>query len=371
MRLVTFMCLLLIAPIALTSGAYASASSDRGGTELAGSHVATLAKARVRVSLTTTTPYVKKGGIASLKGRVRGARGRQIVRIMQRNSGARSWVVEATKRTSRKGVFRHREDVNSGTRLYKACVKRRCSESVKVHMGKQPTKPTAVSIGAVAPTTIEAGQAFTVSGSASANLNGRMVEIQAFDSGSDSWGVVGSASVTNGAWAGTASVSTAGRAIPVRASFSGGIGLARSSSTAATISVYGWFYLKNFSAVAQNTGLSGGSYNVNGVNYPQSIGLWFFSSRTAYLEYDLSRSCTRFAATVGVADYAPSSEKVAGSVIIDNVTKWSQTRMGLGQAYPITLDITAGLRLRVEATPEVYGSDADLIFGDARVLCAP
>lgn len=369
MRRAIATCLLLISPLVLATPPTSAVGAEADASVSQRSALA--AQVRVRVSLRTTTPWVKKGDFASLKGEVRGVRGRQVVRIMQRSKGSGSWVLEATKRTSRSGVFTHREDVTSGDRSYKACVKGACSKPITVRMGTPPKKPTAVSIGAVSPTTVEAGQAFTVSGTASSNLEGRAVQVEAYDAGTEAWSIVGAATVANGAWTGSVAISTAGRAVPVRASFPGGIGLERSSSTATSVAVYGWFYLRNRSSVAENTGLSGGSYNVNGVTYPQSVGVWFFSSRTAYLEYDLSRSCTRFAATVGVADYAPSNEKVAGSLIVDNVVKWSRTGIGLGQSYPLDVDITAGLRLRIEGTPEVYGSDADLIFGDARVLCAP
>ncbi|NYE35240.1 hypothetical protein F4692_000344 [Nocardioides cavernae] len=355
-------CSVTLHPSATSAGTGDAAASHRGSL---------LAKARVRVTLTTSTPWVKKGDDVSLKGQVKGARGRQVVRIMQRTKGSRSWVVEATKKTNRKGAFRHREDINTGDRSYKACVGGACSKPVTVRMGTPPKKSTSVAIAAVSPTTVEAGQAFTVSGSASSNLEGRTVQVEAYDSGTDAWSPIGSAIVRSGAWTGSASVSTAGSAVPLRASFAGGIGLARSSSTATSIAVYGWFHLRNRESVSDSNGLTGGSYNVNGVTYPQSVGVWFFSSRTSYVEYDLSRSCTRFAATVGVADYSPSDEKVAGALIVDNVTKWSRTGIGLGQSYPLDIDITAGLRLRIEGTPEVYGSDADLIFGDARVYCAP
>lgn len=324
---------------------------------------------RAQVSLTASSAWVRKGGDVTLRGRVEGVRGRATVTIMQRDQGSRRWFVETRKRTTRTGAFRHREDIRSGTRSYKACVKRRCSAPVVVHMGRQPASPTSVTLEGLSPGTVEAGQPFTATGAASANLEGRTIEIQAYDSGSTSWSAVGSATVAGGRWTGTAAISTAGKAVPVRAAFPATVGFASSASTTATITVYGWYYLHDWEPVAAYGDLAG-SYDVNGVTYSKSVGLWFFNDDTELIEYNLSRACTHLSTTIGVSDTSPANERVTARVFVDSVKKWEKTGIVLGQSYPITLDISGGLRLRVEGTPEVYGSDDRLIFGDARVLCA-
>lgn len=329
---------------------------------------------RARISIAASPEWVKKGGIVKLTGRVRGVRGRAAVTIYQKNKGARKWVVEAKKRTTRKGRFTHREDVNSGDRTYKACVKRAC-DTVLVHMGKAPSKPTAVSISAISASSIEAGQPFTVSGAASANLNGRQVEVQAYDSGSGSWGAVGRGSVQNNAWSASTSVSTAGRSVPLRAAFLGGVGLSASRSTASSVSVYGWYYFYDGTPayVAQREAYGGqvayDTWNINGVTYSKSLGIGGGTGYSNWVEYDLARSCIRLATTVGLDDSSGTTTRATARIVVDNVTKWTQSGLQLGQSIPVTIDITSGLRLHVE-TSETTSGTGDVVFGDVRTLCA-
>ena len=324
---------------------------------------------RARISLTASSEYVKKGGIVTLSGRVQGVRGRTKVTIFQKTKGKSSWNVEAIKRTSRKGRFTHREDIRSGDRTYRACVKRAC-DSVLVKMGKPPAADTAVGISGLSTSAVEAGQAFAVSGVASANLNGRMVEVQAYDGASSSWGAVGRATVEGGTWSAPTAVTTAGRSVPLRAAFLGGVGLRPSTSGATSVTVYGWYYLYDGTPdeVDSNGRDDYGSYNVNGTNYSKSVALYSYGS-TASVEFNLSRSCVRFAATVGMNDEADTATRATARVLADSVGKWTKSSIGLGSSEAINLDISNGLRLRLESTETTYG-DGYLVFGDARALCA-
>jgi hypothetical protein len=291
-------------------------------------------------------------------------RGRTSVTILQKNKGARRWVVEAVKRTTRKGRFTHREDVRTGDRTYKACVRRAC-DSVLVHMGKQPEPPaqaTAVSLTAISATSVEAGQAFTVSGAASPNLNGRAVEVQAYDGGSGSWGAVGRGVVQDSAWSAPAAVTTAGRSVPLRVAFLGGVGLTPSTSTASSIAVYGWYYLQDMSTV-EGEWDSTGAYRISGVTYPYSV-----LEDTEYIQVDLQRSCIRFAAVVGLSDSSTNGSRASVRLLADSVERYSNTNLTLGTGFPVSFDINGALRLVVQPA-DVTGTP-DIVFGDARVLCA-
>jgi len=326
---------------------------------------------RARISLTASSEYVKKGGIVTLSGRVQGVRGRVKVTIFQKTKGKSSWNVEAIKRTSRKGRFTHREDIRSGDRTYRACVKRAC-DSVVVKMGKPPAADTAVGISGLSTSAVEAGQAFAVSGVASANLNGRMVEVQAYDGASSSWGAVGRATVEGGTWSAPTAVTTAGRSVPLRAAFLGGVGLRPSTSGATSVTVFGWYYLYDGTPerVASYYGQYDlDSFNVNGTNYSKSLGLYGGTGYTSYLELNVGRSCARFVATVGVNDESSTTLRATGRVLVDNVTKWTKSGIGLGSSETIDLDISNGLRLRIEDT-ETTSGNGYLVFGDARALCA-
>lgn len=359
MRIIaTFLALLLLVAGSPGSVAASPSGSDQGADR----------PQRVRISITATPEWVRRGGLVTLKGTVKGTRGRATVTIYQKNKGARKWVVETVKRTSRKGNFTHREDINTGDRTYRACVKRAC-DSVLVHMGKQPVQDTAVSIAAVSSASVEAGQAFTVSGAASSNLNGRSVEVQAYDNATAAWSAVGRADVQNGAWSAPTAVTTAGRGVALRAAFTGGIGLKPSSSTATAVTVFGWHYLYDLEEVAG--GYYASSFGINGTTYSKSVGLYEYDpGDTDSAEIDVSRSCIRFTATVGVQqDAGDTSTTYTGRLLADAATVWTAGDIRYNTAVPVDVNITGALRLRLEGTVTAGGSDY-LVFGDARVLCA-
>lgn len=320
---------------------------------------------RVRISITASPEWVRKGGIVTLTGTVKGVRGRTSVTILQKNKGARKWVVEDVKRTSRKGRFTHREDIKTGDRTYKACVKRAC-DSVLVHMGAAPSQDTAVGISGVSASTVEAGQAFTTAGVATANLNGRQVQVQAYDAGSGSWGLVAATIVQNGQWSVPTAVTTAGRAVPIRAVFAGAVGLKPSSSTALSIAVYGWYYLADMETV--NGSFNTGPRDLNGVTYAKSISMTDWGNSPP--EFNLSRACLRLTATIGVSDYAQTSTEYAVNVSTDAVGRYSRTGMRLGQSFPLDVTVQNALRLRIEHILTAGDEDDSLVFGNAQVLCA-
>lgn len=359
MRLVHALPALLLAPLVSLGTASASPSSDASQTR----------EQAVRISFETTTPWVKRRGTAHLNGRVRGVRGATTVTIMQRTVG-KSWTVEAKKRTSRKGYFKHHEDIKSGTRDYKACVQGKCSKAVRVRMGTPPSQPTAVSLGSLSASSVEAGQAFNVQGTAT-GLNGYSVAIQAYDAGSSAWSTIGNAGVSGGSWVATVSLTTAGKAVPLRAYFPGVTGRKSSVSNSASIAVFGWYYLYDGppDEVANSYDYDYSSFNVNGVTYAKSLGIDGYTGNTEYVEYNLGRSCIRLATVVGLQDESSTSTRSTARIAADAVTKWSASGIALGQAHPVTIDVTGALRLRVENTETTSGSGY-LVFGDARALCA-
>lgn len=329
------------------------------------------------VSLGANANWVKKGDLVRLSGKVRGVRRKTAVTIYQKKFASGStWNVEARKRTTRKGKFRHTEDIRTGDRMYKACTKGRCSPEVTVRMGTPPTppppatQPTSLALASISVTSAEAGVPFTVSGSA-INLDGQTIQIQAYDSGSSVWGAIGTAVVAGGQWSATASVTKAGRAVPVRAYFPGSVGLGASVTAGSPIAVFGWYYL--YDRTPKSVGYSGDydfdTWNINGVNYSKSVGIPGSTGRTYWVEFDLSRSCTRLAATVGMDDSSATTTRTTARINVDSVNKWSMPGMQLGQSYPVSIDISSGLRLRLETSETTDGSGYG-VFGDVRTLCA-
>lgn len=356
MRIVTALLAGLLVAGALPATATALPPDPGGGT-----HQAAERSQRPRVTLTASPEWVKKGGLVTLRGQVKGASRGTKVTIFQKTKGKSSWNVEVVKRTSRKGRFTHREDVKSGDRTYKACVRRAC-DRVLVRMGRPPAVDTAVAVSGLSTSAVEAGASFDVAGSASPNLEGRTVEVQAYDGASSTWGAVGRASVRNGSWATSVVVTTAGRSVPIRAAFAGGTGLKPSTSTAASITVFGWYYLQDRYAV-EGEWDGTGAYRISGVTYAYSV-----AEDTEYIGVDLQRACTRFAAVVGLDDTSDSDSRASVRILADTVERYSNTNLVLGTGYPVSIDITGALRLNVQ--PADVTSSPQIVFGDARVLCA-
>lgn len=369
MRLAPLLLSLALVPATLTTTG-ASAAPDPAGDSAT-------RQQRARVTLAADASWVRKGDVVTLRGKVRGTRGRTTVWIFQKKlRRGSSWNVEARKRTTRKGAFRHSEDILTGHRMYKACTRTRCSTTVTVRMGTPPpppppaNQPTALGLSSISVASTEAGTPFTVTGTA-VNLDGRAVQVQAYDAGSTSWGSIGSAVVAGGQWSASVAVTSAGRAVPVRAYFPGASGLGASASGESPVTVYGWYHLYDsyYDGLPQlvSSGFDEQSAAVNGVTYTKSLVGYVGGDDLG--EYNLARSCTRFAAVAGLTDDSPTSSRVSMQVGADSVTKWSTTNIALGQAYPLVLDVTGALRLKLSAQL-TSGSSAYEVFGDARVLCA-
>ena len=318
---------------------------------------------RARISLTASSEYVKKGGIVTLSGRVRGVRGRVKVTIFQKTKGKSSWNVEAIKRTSRKGRFVHREDVRSGDRTYRACVKRAC-DSVLVKMGKPPAADTAVGISGLSASAVEAGQAFAVSGVASANLNGRMVEVQAYDGASSSWGAVGRATVQGGSWSAPTAVTTAGRSVPLRAAFLGGVGLRPSTSGATSVTVFGWYYLHDMDDGRGRVGLHRG-LPASAVA-PTPTRSWRTPS---YIGVDLQRRVR--ALQRGGRPERHQHERIPG--VGQDVGRQRRALLehqpGPGHGRTRSPSTSRARCASTSSLLDVTG-EPDIVFGDAKVLCA-
>lgn len=132
-------------------------------------------------------------------------------------------------------------------------------------------------------------------------------------------------------------------------------------------------YLADQQAV--NGYIRAGSATVSGVAYPHSLYTSFCDGGTggAFVEYNLGRNYQTFAATAGVADDSHSNASTALlEVFADGRKVYSQT-VSYGQAFPINVDMTNVLRLKIQWQGATCAKDgeAELVVGDARILGAP
>ena len=356
------------APTSLTASYELGAPSEGSGTAAPA--------ARRKVTLKASPRVVVKGNKVRLKGKVRGGRYAKVT-IYQKIVG-RSWGVEAVKYANARGKYKHREDITAGSRYYQACAKGACSKKVFVKMVKKtkPTKPTkqptSLSFGSLSATGVEAGAPFTVNGTGSANLAGQSVFVHAYDADSSTWGAVGSGVVGgDGSFAISASVTTAGKAVPLRLVFNGAKTLKGSSADAGTIAIYGWYYLYDGAPLTTvESWYDDGSINMNGVAYPKSLAVGsYYSTGTDSAETNVSRACVRLSAMVGVSDNASTTTRYTGRIYRDDAQSWSATNIRLGQPVAVSIDITNALRLKFESSKTAAGNGS-LWFGDVRALCA-
>ncbi|MBT8162583.1 MULTISPECIES: protein kinase [Arthrobacter] len=132
-------------------------------------------------------------------------------------------------------------------------------------------------------------------------------------------------------------------------------------------------YLADQSAV--NGSMSSGSANISGVAYPHSLSATFcdYSPEGASVEYNLGRNYQTFAATAGVSDDSQSNSSTVLVEVFADGRKVSSQTVSYGQAFPINVDMTNVLRLKIQWQGATCGKDgrASLVVGDARILGAP
>lgn len=239
-----------------------------------------------------------------------------------------------------------------------------------------PVTPQATSLTLTAgpAAQIEAGQSVTVSGTASANLAGTAVYLQAYDGTSKTWGAVGGSVVSSAAtWTVSGPVGTAGKAIALRVISADTPSLIGSSVDAGSVAVFGWYPLSRSVMPAEISGsMDYGPVTINAI--PYASGVDFSSSSASYFgEWNLARSCKTFSATAGLPDDADTTSRYSFQLFADSVQKGEKTGIALGTSTPVSIDVTNALRLKIarqRTAGSYYNNYDDLILGDAKALCA-
>ena len=95
-----------------------------------------------------------------------------------------------------------------------------------------------------------------------------------------------------------------------------------------------------------------------------------------YVEYDLGKGYRQFVANVGIGDQASDSTIPASLEIFTDGRQVSTTSVSYGQLYPVTVDLSGVLRLKIEwqeVLPSGRCSDDtnQLVLGSAALLGLP
>lgn len=126
-------------------------------------------------------------------------------------------------------------------------------------------------------------------------------------------------------------------------------------------------YLRAMQTVRGGGDPSKGSININGKAYAQSIYTTRFMTTSTNYQYDLGRNWNNFRATIGLSDTSHPDARYQFRVLVDDEPRGTWT-MRLGQSRDININVSGGLRLKLEVTKTAAnGNNANAAWGDARV----
>ena len=336
-----------------------------------------------KVKLKATAKKVAVGTRVYLVGKAKARKGTRVW-VQQRKLSSAQFYPEGRTKVKKKGRIRYAETIDTkDDRYYRACIAKRgrmvCSKptfvDVVTSLPTPPTPPTppkqtaVVAIAATTPGAIEAGQAVTVTGSTSANLAGKPIRLEAYYS--DKWGQVGTAVVDGSAnFAVSGVLTAAGKSVQLRVIAPETATTTYAAANAPAVTVYGWYYLsESFRYPVEGGWEDTGALAVNGTTYPNSVEMYSYSSERV-VQLDLARSCTTFAATAGLTGDNQSTDQASVRLFSDSTQIYSQNPMVLTSSYPISVNVTNALRLKLGVTTLRSGDSVRVTFGDARLLCA-
>ena len=252
----------------------------------------------------------------------------------------------------------------------------RKSESpvVRVQVAKAAVS---LAVGSVLPTTMDAGQPVTVTGTASANLAGQTVYLQTYDAGTSAWGSFGSAVVdAAGGWTISALMNKAGKAVQLRVFAPESATTSSGSVVAGAVTVYGWYYLAELPMV-NSVRFDTGSASVAGVTYSRSAqnATDFWWNNTPWGEWNLGYSCRTFQTGIGMDDASESGFQVGFRSFADSVERYHGVKTTGQQPTAVTFDVTSVFRLKlqdeyVSGTTGSGNGHGWGVWADAKVLCA-
>lgn len=138
-------------------------------------------------------------------------------------------------------------------------------------------------------------------------------------------------------------------------------------SATQVIGVYQWGYLTDRDYVDRDSIYTEDPMSINGTMFKKSLGSDGYSG-TTFIEYNLSRRCTELRATVGIGDESETGANGLAEILVDGTSKYRK-QFSLGQSAPVSIDVTDGLRVRLEGTTDSDGLDEYIGFGSPQVLC--
>lgn len=139
------------------------------------------------------------------------------------------------------------------------------------------------------------------------------------------------------------------------------------ASPAMVVEVYKWSYLTEREA-HDDRGFWVETVDINGGTYPKSV-TGGTNWDEPYIEYNLSRRCTRLRTVVGLSDKSTTGATAIVELLGDGNQLFTRS-FGVGESQVLTLDVSRVLRLRLNHTrTSESGTYPYSSLGSPRVLC--
>jgi len=110
---------------------------------------------------------------------------------------------------------------------------------------------------------------------------------------------------------------------------------------------------------------------VNGELYEDSLlaelSRYTEAGDSAYWDYNISRDWNRLEAVVGITDDSTFEQRARFRVVLDGDVIWERDDVGFGEEVPVAIDISGGLRLRLEVVALDNG-EVGIAWGAPRLL---
>jgi hypothetical protein len=213
------------------------------------------------------------------------------------------------------------------------------------------------------------GDKVSFEGSAPTSLAGSVVTLQRRVGTKGDWISVGKSRVgSDGAFA-VGGVSTGVGVNQWRATVKKG--QAKHQSRVVKTTVFGWYYLSALSSVdTSDWDVDHEPTTIGGQTFNKSLRVYGeYRGDSSWIDYNVSYRCKTFEASIGVDDQSETGFTGSFTAYLDG----AETTFGskaLGPATKVSLDTSARLRLRLEATTTSNNPEGYLGWGDARVLCS-
>lgn len=346
-------------------------------------------RAATVVSLIAPTT-VFSGGIVTARGtlkRVRLAKpiAGQRVRIDKRAAGNSTWVKAGTAVTRADGSYSVDVIVTRNIEL-RAVFSQTRSLKADVSSTRAVTASQSINVSAQGPSTVDAGEDVSLSGTASQGLRGTLVHLEQLRG--STWQRIGSVRVSSSGGfrvSGSTSVGGFQQSFRVRAVATRQI--AGAVSTTYKFTVYAWYpltSLKPLTSPAQdvqsnNFRPTGGAVSVGGQSYGNSWASLY--SANGFSKFESGQAafaplteCTTLEMTMGIRDNAGANAAWQFLVYLDG-NEFNYGYLTKGQNVPLTIDVTAVNRFklannRLVGMPDDAAFAADAVWAGARIKCA-